>query len=124
MGKKKRSKFHRHKSKFYRKKEQKTYERRKKNNLGHPTLPLYSITYLLHTKTGNFWHILPIVAKNCVCQEISSKSNRRRRFYTTKHVNFFGLSEKFVLRISCYHLTSFSSFYLCLSISVSAYFLV
>jgi hypothetical protein len=64
------------------------------------------------------------VAKNCVCQEISSKSNRRRRFYTTKHVNFFGLSVKFVLRISCYHLTSFSSFYLCLSISVSAYFLV
>jgi len=31
--KKKRSKFHRHKSKFYRKKKQKTYERRKKNNL-------------------------------------------------------------------------------------------
>ena len=87
-------------------------------------LPLYSITYLLHTKTGNFWHILPIVAKNCVCQEISSKSNRRRRFYTTKHVNLIGLSVGFVLRISCCHLTSFSNFYLCLSISVSAYFLV
>jgi len=27
---------------------------KKKNNLGHPTLPLYSITYLLNTKLASF----------------------------------------------------------------------
>jgi len=56
---------------------------KKKNNLGHPTLPLYSITYLLHTKLASFGIFCQLWQKNCICQRISSKRNRRRRFLQT-----------------------------------------
>jgi len=94
---------------------------KKKNNLGHPTLPLYSITYLLHTKLASFGIFCQLWQKIVFAREYHQKEINDD--VSPKHVHMIRLSIKIVLGICC-HLTNFPNFLMfpCVSISVSANF--
>jgi len=95
---------------------------KKKNNLGHPTLPLYSITYLLNTKLASFgifcqlWQKF-VFARECHQKEIDddvSVSPEKCAYDSTFNKNrqldeFFYVSTFIYFRFRQFSLVSWGS---------------